>query len=93
MTTKASAAGGRRTAMAIGAAGTFAGCDPVINIAGANFPGWLVCAIAGIIIAALLRPLLARLKLEPYLGPLVIVYPSLAVAAACVIFLIFFNRI
>ncbi|MBF6559497.1 MAG: hypothetical protein IVW56_04320 [Candidatus Binataceae bacterium] len=70
-----------------------AGCDPVIDIAGANFPGWLVCAIAGIIVAAAMRPLFVALKLEPHLGPLMIVYPCLALLAACATFLIFFNRI
>ena len=25
----------------------FSGCDPIVNIAGANFPAWLLCAIGG----------------------------------------------
>ena len=77
----------------LGIAALFDGCDPVINVAGANFPGWLVCAIAGIVIAAALRPVFAALKLEPYMGPLTIVYPALALLIGCVVFLIFFNRI
>jgi hypothetical protein len=68
-----------------------AGCDPVVNIAGADFPAWLVCLIAGAVAAALLRPLL--LKLEPYMGPPLLVYTSLAVLLACVTYLMFFNRI
>ena len=70
-----------------------AGCDPVINLAGANFPGWLLCAIAGIAIAAGLRPLFVALRLEPHLGPLAIVYPALATLAACLVWLAFFNRV
>jgi hypothetical protein len=28
------------------------GCDPVINIAGANFPAWLLCLLVGAGLAA-----------------------------------------
>jgi len=69
------------------------GCDPVINIAGADFPSWLVCLIVGAIATGILRPLLVRLRLEPYMGPPLLVYPSLAVLLSCVTYLIFFNRI
>jgi hypothetical protein len=79
--------------MSITAVMLCAGCDPVINVAGANFPGWLVCAIAGIVVAAALRPVFVALKIEPYLGPLLIIYPALALLAGCITFLIFFNRI
>jgi hypothetical protein len=69
------------------------GCDPVVNIAGANFPSWLVCAIAGAVIAALIRPIFLWTRIEPYLWPLPIVYLSLGVLMGCVVYLIFFNRI
>ena len=69
------------------------GCDPIVNIAGANFPAWLLCAIAGALLAVALRQLLAASGLEPHLGPLVIIYPSLAILLACVVFLIFFSRV
>ena len=70
-----------------------AGCDPVINIAGANFPAWLLCAIAGAILAAVFRPVFAATRVEPYLGPLLLIYPSLAILLACLIYLILFNRL
>jgi hypothetical protein len=70
-----------------------AGCDPVIDIAGADFPAWLICAIAGVALAAVLRTLLAAIRIEPHLGPLTIVYPCLALLLACVVWMIFFNRI
>jgi len=93
----------RRTA-AIGkqhAAGAFAalsaaglsGCDPVLNIAGANFPAWLICALAGVLMAALIRPLFIASRIHAYLWPAALVYVSLAVLMACVVYLIFFNRI
>jgi hypothetical protein len=70
-----------------------AGCDPVVNIAGANFPAWLLCAIVGVLLAGMLRPVFARTGLEPYLGPLLVIYPALAVALSCIVYLVFFNRI
>ena len=71
----------------------FAGCDPVVDIAGANFPAWLICAIAGIALAAVARVLFAATRIEPYLGPLTVVYPCLALLLSCVVWMIFFNRI
>jgi hypothetical protein len=70
-----------------------AACDPVINIAGANFPAWLLCAVAGGILAGGLRPLFVATRLEPHLGPLPLIYPCLAVLIGCAVYLIFFNRI
>lgn len=70
-----------------------AACDPVVNIAGANFPAWLLCAIVGAILAASVRPVFAATGIEPYLGPLLLIYPCLALLLACAIYLIFFNRI
>src|SRR5271170_2689999 len=61
-----------------------AGCDPVINIGGANFPGWLLCAIVGLVFAALLRPLFVVAKIEPYMGPAVLIYPCLMVLIGCI---------
>ncbi|HTY56115.1 MAG TPA: YtcA family lipoprotein [Candidatus Binataceae bacterium] len=71
----------------------FAGCDPIITIAGANFPSWLLCLIAGAILTAFIRPLLAVTRLEPHLGPLAIFYPSLIAMFAMILWVIFFNRI
>jgi hypothetical protein len=69
------------------------GCDPVVNIAGANFPAWLLCAIAGTVLAAMLRPLFVLARVEQYLWPMPLVYASLAVLLGCIVYLIFFNRI
>ena len=71
---------------------TLAGCDPVVNIAGANFPAWLLCAIVGAILAATFRPIFAATGIERHLGPLLLIYPSLAVLLSCVVYLTFFTR-
>jgi YtcA family len=82
-----------RFALPIAAALALAGCDPVVNIAGANFPSWLFCAICGAILTVAIRPIFVVTRLEPYLWPLPIVYSSLAVLLGCIVWLIFFNRI
>jgi hypothetical protein len=70
-----------------------AGCDPVVDIAGADFPAWLICAIAGIALTAAVRTLFVATRIESHLGPLSVVYSCLAVLLSCVVWLIFFNRI
>src|SRR2546428_1050589 len=77
---------------AVSAAG-LSGCDPGLPIAGAHFPAWLVCALAGALLAALMRPLFLALRIEAYLWPRPLVYSSLAVLLACIMYLLFFNRI
>ena len=49
--------------------------------------------IVGAILAAIVRPLLVRARLEPYLGPLTIFYPSLIAMFAMIVWVIFFNRV
>jgi hypothetical protein len=70
-----------------------AGCDPIVNLAGANFPAWMLCAIVGAIAAAATQPPLAAIGIEPHLGPRIIIYPCLAVLIGCAFYLVFFNRI
>ena len=82
-----------RFALPLAAAILLDGCDPVVNIAGANFPSWLFCAICGAILTAVIRPLFVATRLEKYLWPLPIIYSSLSILLGCIVWLIFFNRI
>jgi hypothetical protein len=79
--------------MSAAAALAISGCDPVVNIAGANFPAWMLCAIVGAIGAAALNPPLVAIRIEPYLGPRTIIYPCLAFLIGCAVYLVFFSRI
>ena len=65
----------------------------MLNIVGDNFPAWLVCALAGALLAALMRPLFLTVRIEASLWPLPLVYLSLGVLLACLMYLLFFNRI
>ena len=67
------------------------GCDPVLNVYGSFFPAWVVCTIAGIFLALALRPLFVALRLEAHLGPLVVVYPSLALLLTMLAWLVFYR--
>jgi hypothetical protein len=69
-----------------------ASCDPLIDVAGAFFPAWILCIAVAIAATALLRQLFARVRIEPLLGPLVVLYPSLATAIALTCWLLFFRR-
>ncbi|HEY2664457.1 MAG TPA: YtcA family lipoprotein [Candidatus Binataceae bacterium] len=69
------------------------GCDPIVNIAGANFPAWMLCGIVGACLAAAMRPIFGALGLEPYLFPQPLVYLCLALIFGCVTWIAFFNRI
>jgi YtcA family len=64
----------------------------VINIAGANFPAWLLCLLVGAVLAALCRMLLVIARIDPYVGPPTIIYSSLTVMFALIVWIIFFNR-
>ena len=47
--------------------------------------------LAGVVLTAVLRQLLASLRLEPYLGPLLLVYPSLWVLVTLLTWLAFYR--
>ena len=68
------------------------GCDPIITIAGANFPSWLLCLLVGALLTAALRPLLWLSRLELYVGPLILFYPSLIAMLSMIVWATFFNR-
>jgi fructose-specific phosphotransferase system IIC component len=66
------------------------GCSraPSIEILGSFFPAWLVCFIAAIVLTALARLALLRLRVKAAL-PL-LVYPSLAALFTFLLWLLFF---
>jgi len=69
------------------------GCSktPSIEFIGTFFPVWMFCIIAALIITGLIRVGLVRWGLEQKLGPLVVFYPSLAVAISCLLWLVVFS--
>jgi hypothetical protein len=70
-----------------------AGCDPVISIAGAEFPDWLVCVMVGSTLAAACQPLLRLSGLERNLRPPAFFYGSLILMFSLLTWVIFFDRV
>lgn len=68
-----------------------AGCDPIINIQGAFFPAWILCLAGGIALTAVAHRLFVSTGLQGYLGPLALVYPSLALLFTMALWLAFFR--
>ena len=61
---------------------------PSVQVLGSFFPAWLVCFIVAIVLTALARLALLRLRVKAALPTLV--YPSLAVLFTFLLWLIFF---
>ena len=68
-----------------------AGCDPIVSIQGSFFPSWIVCMSVSGVLAVVVRQLFAGLRLEPHLGPLLIVYPSLWILLTMLLWLTFYR--
>jgi len=64
---------------------------PSVEVIGSFFPAWMFCIITALIITGLIRVVLAQRGLEQKLGLLVILYPSMAVAISCLLWLIVFS--
>jgi hypothetical protein len=67
------------------------GCDPTLNLWGSLLPAWVLCLLLAVVLSVAVRFALARFHLEPHLGPLVLVYPCLVVAWACLLWLVLFR--
>ncbi len=68
-----------------------AGCDPIISIQGSFFPAWIICMTVGVVLTVLCRQLLATTGLEPHLGPLPLIYPSLWLFVTLLTWLLFYR--
>jgi hypothetical protein len=61
---------------------------PSVDVLGSFFPAWLVCFIVAIVLTALVRLALSRLRVKAALP--ILVYPSLAALFTFVLWLLFF---
>jgi YtcA-like protein len=76
-----------RTKCSIGAL-LISGCNPVISIAGANFPVWMLCLFAGILVSLSLRPVLVAIGIDEWMTPRPLIYSCLALVIAFVCWLV-----
>ena len=64
---------------------------PQINVIGSFFPSWMLCAAIGIVAAVVARHLFVRVGVDPYVGPRMLVYPSLAILVTLGLWVAFFR--
>jgi len=69
------------------------GCSraPSIDIAGSFLPSWMFCLLGGLAAAGLVHWQLLRRRLQGRVEPVVVFYPSVAAAVACLLWLMFFR--
>ncbi|HET9158437.1 MAG TPA: YtcA family lipoprotein [Myxococcaceae bacterium] len=60
---------------------------PSLNIFGTFFPSWMLCAITGVVAAAVVHKLLGRVGARAELKAPVLVYSSLGLTVAFVVWL------
>ena len=68
-----------------------AGCDPIVNIQGSFFPAWIICMTVGIVCTAAGRQAFVKTRLEPHVGPLMLIYSSLWLLTTLLTWLVFYR--
>ncbi len=81
----------RSTLIATLAFGAFAGCDPILSVDGAFFPAWLLCLLSAGVLLAIIRAIVRRSGIEPFIGPRVTVYICTYIACTLALWLGFFR--
>jgi hypothetical protein len=64
---------------------------PQINVIGSFFPSWMLCVLIGIVATLLVRLLLVRTGIDPYLGPRALVYSCLVILVTLVLWVTLFR--
>jgi hypothetical protein len=69
------------------------GCSraPTFNILGSFFPSWILCGVLGLLLTVAVRLIFVKIEFEQEIGPLILVYPSLAAFFTFTIWLVFFS--
>jgi hypothetical protein len=75
-------AGAIRVSLAYASAVACPGCAPVISLAGAEFPVWILCLVLGILVSVSLRPLFLVLGIDEWMTPRPLIYSCLALVVA-----------
>ncbi|QWF70495.1 hypothetical protein KEF85_14340 [Methylomonas paludis] len=66
-------------------------CDPILSLEGSFWPAWIICILAGLLASLVLMWQLVRYRLTPYLGPPLLIVPSLWALCTFVIWLLFYS--
>lgn len=73
---------------------TLSGCHsaPSRNVLGSYFPSWMLCALIGIVLSAILHVVLARTGVDQFVPKKILVYPSLALSMTFFSWLVWFGN-
>jgi hypothetical protein len=69
------------------------GCShaPEYSIFGSFFPAWIFCSVGALVLMAGARLVIARTVIAEYLAAPVLLYLSMAIVVACVLWLVFYS--
>ncbi|RWA50130.1 hypothetical protein AU476_28755 [Cupriavidus sp. UYMSc13B] len=65
---------------------------PSLNVAGAYFPDWMFCIIAGVVLSIACYLLIGRAASGDWLGPSAVTYPALVTLFSLLAWLILFRH-
>jgi len=68
------------------------GCAPTVNVLGVYFPGWLLSAVAGVLVAYAILVVLARRAAARELAQSGLLFCGLTVSIALAVWWVFFSR-
>ena len=75
---------------------TFAvsGCThaPTLDLFGSYFPAWMLCAVAGILAAVIIRQILSLIGIHEFVLAPLLTYTGFAIAAALLLWLFWFGH-
>lgn len=73
---------------------SLSGCNhvPSQNILGSYFPSWMLCALGGIVLTALIRQILAKAGIDSFIPARLLVYVGLAAALTLSLWLLWFGN-
>jgi YtcA family len=66
--------------------------SPTLDLLGSYFPAWMLCAAAGVVIAAVIRQALVVVGIGEYVVAPLLTYAGLALSATWLIWLLLFGR-
>jgi hypothetical protein len=70
------------------------GCShaPTLSLFGSYFPAWMLCAVAGILAAAIIRQILSLAGIHEFVLAPLLTYTALAVSGALLLWLFWFGH-
>ena len=84
----------RRGLWQVAVALAVSGCShaPTLDLLGSYFPAWMLCAVAGILAAVIIRQILSLVGIHEFVNAPLLTYTGFAVSAALLLWLFWFGH-